>query len=221
MSKAISNSAAVFAIAAMFAAGPAAVGISVANAEGNVVKLAKGGSRQQSITLGLDKSIVLELSSDAYDILVANPEVADAVSKSNRRIYLFGKDIGSTNIFVFGKDGEQIANLNLQVEQDTSGLQDNLNKYIEDSDIKIEIANNNMLLTGTVQTAADSAKAEALANAFLTGGGSASLARIAARRAASAFTRQRDNMIVSPAQEIQAGPLSLIFSRFWATTKSR
>ena len=40
-----------------------------------------------------------------------------------------------------------------------------------------------MLLTGTVQTAANSAKAEALANAFLTGGGSASLARIAARRA--------------------------------------
>ena len=74
---------------------------------------------------------MLELSSDAYDILVANPEVADAVSKSNRRIYLFGKDIGSTNIFVFGKDGEQIANLNLQVEQDTSGLQDNLNKYIK------------------------------------------------------------------------------------------
>jgi pilus assembly protein CpaC len=183
MSKIFYRSAARVALSALLAAGPAAAGMSPAQAEGNVVKLAKGGSRQQSITLGLDKSIVLELSSDAYDILVANPEVADAVSKSNRRIYLFGKDIGSTNIFVFGRDGEQIANLNLQVEQDTSGLQDNLNKYIEDSDIKIEIANNNMLLTGTVQTAADSAKAEALANAFLNGGGSASLARIAARRA--------------------------------------
>lgn len=182
MSKNLLNSAARFALAALIAVGPAASGLSPAQAEGNVVKLAKG-SRQQKVTLGLDKSIVLELSSDAYDILVANPEVADAVSKSNRRIYLFGKDIGSTNIFVFGKDGEQIANLNLQVEQDTAGLQDNLNRYIEDSDIKIEITNNTMLLTGTVQTAADSAKAEALANAFLTGGGSASLARIAARRA--------------------------------------
>jgi pilus assembly protein CpaC len=183
MSKNFCSSAAIFALGALFAIGPVAADLSAARAEGNVVKLAKGGSRQQKITLGLDKSIVLELPSDAFDILVANPEVADAVSKSNRRIYLFGKDIGSTNIFVFGKDGEQIANLNLQVEQDTSGLQDNLNKYIENSEIKIEIANNNMLLTGTVQTAADSAKAEALANAFLSGGGSASLARIAARRA--------------------------------------
>jgi pilus assembly protein CpaC len=185
MSKNLLNSAARIALAALISAGPAVSGMAPAQAESNVVRLAKSGAKQQKITLGLDKSIVLELSSDAYDILVANPEVADAVSKSNRRIYLFGKDIGSTNIFVFGKDGEQIANLNLQVEQDTAGLQDNLNKYIEDSDIRIEITNNTMLLTGTVQTAADSAKAEALANAFLTGGGSASLARIAARRAAA------------------------------------
>jgi pilus assembly protein CpaC len=184
MSKKFYLSAARIALSALLAAGPVVSSSAPALAEGNVVKLAKG-SRQQKISLGLDKSIVLELSSDAYDILVANPEVADAVSKSNRRIYLFGKDIGSTNIFVFGKDGEQIANLNLQVEQDTAGLQANLNKYIEDSDIRIEITNNTMLLTGTVQTAADSAKAEALANAFLTGGGSASLARIAARRAAA------------------------------------
>jgi pilus assembly protein CpaC len=196
MSKTLYNGAAVFALAALLAVGPAASGLAPAQAESNVVKLAKGGNRQQKITLGLDKSIVLELASDAYDILVANPEVADAVSKSNRRIYLFGKDIGSTNIFVFGKDGEQIANLNLQVEQDTAGLQDNLNKYIEDSDIKIEISNNTMLLTGTVQTAADSVRAEALANAFLTGGGSASLARIAARRAAAISPGGSNNTIV-------------------------
>jgi pilus assembly protein CpaC len=196
MLKSFHNSAAVFALGALFAVGPVAADLSAAQAESNVVQLAKGGSRQQKITLGLDKSIVLELTSDAYDILVANPEVADAVSKSNRRIYLFGKDIGSTNIFVFGKNGEQIANLNLQVEQDTAGLQDNLNKYIEDSDIRIEITNNTMLLTGTVQTAADSAKAEALANAFLTGGGSASLARIAARRAAAIAPGGSNNTIV-------------------------
>jgi pilus assembly protein CpaC len=196
ISRKLCSGAAIFSLGILFVGVPATAELSSARAEGNVVKLAKGGSRLQKITLGLDKSIVLELPTDAYDILVANPEVADAVSRSNRRIYLFGKDIGSTNIFVFGKDGEQIANLNLQVEQDTTGLQDNLNKYIEDSDIKVEIANNNMLLTGTVQTAADSAKAEALANAFLNGGGSASLARIAARRAQALSPGGSNNTIV-------------------------
>jgi pilus assembly protein CpaC len=144
-------------------------GFSAAQAEDNVVSLVKGSKKVQNISLGLDKSIVLELPSDAYDVLVANPDVADAVTRTARRIYLFGKDVGDTNIFVFGKNGEQIANLNLKVDRDTSGLEGNLSKYIEDSDIKVEIVNSNIVLTGTVQTAQDSAKAEALSNIFLNG----------------------------------------------------
>ncbi len=159
-------------------------GVGIAGANENVIKAGKGGAKSQRLTLGLDKSMVLELPEDAYDILVANPDVADAVSRTARRVYLFGKDIGETNIFVFGKGGEQIANLNLAVERDITGLQENLSKYIEDSDIRVEIVNDNVILTGTVQTAQDSARAESLASIFLTGGGaSASAARLAARRA--------------------------------------
>ena len=45
----------------------------------------------QRVKLGLNKSIVIDLPADAYDILVANPAVADAVTRTARRIYLFGK----------------------------------------------------------------------------------------------------------------------------------
>jgi Flp pilus assembly secretin CpaC len=45
----------------------------------------------QRVKLGLNKSVVIDLPSDAYDILVANPTVADAVTRTARRIYLFGK----------------------------------------------------------------------------------------------------------------------------------
>jgi Flp pilus assembly secretin CpaC len=60
-------------------------------------------TNSQRIKLGLNKSIVIDLPSDAYDILVANPAVADAVTRTARRIYLFGKAVGETNIFVFGR----------------------------------------------------------------------------------------------------------------------
>ena len=64
----------------------------------------RSGRRRDSqrIKLGLNKSIVIDLPTDAYDILVANPAVADAVTRTARRIYLFGKAVGDTNIFVFG-----------------------------------------------------------------------------------------------------------------------
>ena len=124
----------------------------------------------QRVKLGLNKSIVLDLPSDAYDILVANPAVADAVTRTARRIYLFGKSVGQTNIFVFGPNGEQIASLDLAVERDVAGLEDYIKRFIPTSDITVELLNDNVILTGTVDTPIDSKRAEELATIFVSGG---------------------------------------------------
>ncbi|MCG7506381.1 type II and III secretion system protein family protein [Mesorhizobium sp. IRAMC:0171] len=124
----------------------------------------------QRIKLGLNKSIVVDLPNDAYDILVANPTVADAVTRTSRRIYLFGKAVGETNIFVFGPNGEQIVSLDLAVERDVAGLEDYLKRFIPNSSIKVELLNDNVVLTGTVDTPLDSKRAVDLATIFVTGG---------------------------------------------------
>ncbi len=126
--------------------------------------------RSQPVNLGLGKSIVIDLPQDAYDILVANPATADAVTRTARRIYLFGKSVGQTNIIVFGKDGEQIASLDLKIERDVSSLSSSLRKYIPGSDIKIELINDNIVLTGSVQTPQDAAQAAKLAELLVSGG---------------------------------------------------
>ncbi|MGN6307235.1 MAG: type II and III secretion system protein family protein [Mesorhizobium sp.] len=127
-------------------------------------------SANQRVKLGLNKSVVIDLPSDAYDILVANPAVADAVTRTSRRIYLFGKSVGETNIFVFGANGEQIVSLDLDVERDVAGLEEYLKRFIPGSDIKVELLNDNVVLTGTVDTPLDSKRAADLATAFVTGG---------------------------------------------------
>ena len=141
--------------------------VSPANAAGAVKQI---GSKVQNVKLGLNKSVVIDLPKDAYDILVANPGVADAVSRTARRIYIFGKQVGNTNIFVFGPNGEQIASIDLTIERDVAGLDSYLARFIEDSDIKAEIINDNVVLTGTVQTPQDASRAVALAEIFVTGG---------------------------------------------------
>ena len=128
------------------------------------------GSKSQNVKLGLNKSVVIDLPKDAYDILVANPGVADAVSRTARRIYIFGKQVGNTNIFVFGPKGEQIASIDLTIERDVAGLDAYLARFIEDSDITAEIINENVVLTGTVQTPQDASRAVQLAEIFVTGG---------------------------------------------------
>jgi pilus assembly protein CpaC len=143
---------------------------STAIAESNVVKLNQGQGAAKRINLGLNKSLVVDLPADAYDILVANPTVADAVTRTARRIYLFGKQVGQTNVFVFGPNGEQLASFDLVIERDVAGLEGSLKKYIPDSDIKVELMNDNVILTGTVQTPLDAKRASDLATLLVTGG---------------------------------------------------
>ena len=125
---------------------------------------------QQRIKLGLNKSLVIDLPADAYDILVANPSVADAVTRTARRVYLFGKQVGETNIFVFGANGEQIASLDLSIERDVAGLEEYLKRFLPDSDIKVELINDNVVLTGTISTPLDAQRAQQLATIFVSGG---------------------------------------------------
>ncbi|WP_377297743.1 type II and III secretion system protein family protein [Rhizobium sp. SGZ-381] len=148
-------------------AGPA----SAVAAEQSVVRITEAGRGvRKRLNLGLNKALVVDLPSDAHDILVADPTMADAVTRTARRIYLFGKSVGQTNIFIFGPGGEEIVSLDLEIERDIAGLQQNLRRFLPESDIKVEIISDNIVLTGTVRTPQDAAQAEKLARAFLQGG---------------------------------------------------
>ncbi len=137
----------------------------------SVVRITESGAGiRKRLKLGLNKALVIDLPEDAHDILVADPTLADAVTRTSRRIYLFGKTVGQTNIFIFGDGGREIVSLDLEVERDISGLEANIRRFIPDSDIKIEIVSDNIVLTGSVRTPQDSARAVQLADAFLKGG---------------------------------------------------
>lgn len=136
-----------------------------------VVRITQTGpGAHRRLKLGLNKAIVVDLPADARDILVSDPQMADAVTRTSRRIYLFGKTVGQTNIFIFGDNGQEMVSLDIEIERDILGLETNLRRFIPDSDIKVEIISDNIVLTGTVRTPQDAAQAERLTNAFLKGG---------------------------------------------------
>jgi pilus assembly protein CpaC len=141
----------------------------IAETSDSIVTIAGIGNHKR-LNLGLNKALVVDLPADAHDILVSDPSMADAVTRTSRRIYLFGKTVGQTNIFVFGANGEEVATLDIQIERDISGLQANLKRFIADSDIRVEIVSDNIVLTGTVRTPQDASRAADLAEAFLKGG---------------------------------------------------
>ena len=139
--------------------------------ESSIVRISEMGTgARKRLKIGLNKAIVVDLPADAHDVLVADPSMADAVTRTSRRIYLFGKTVGQTNIFIFGRNGEEIVVVDLEIERDISGLETNLRRFLPDSNIKVEIISDNIVLSGTVRTPQDATQATRLASIFLKGG---------------------------------------------------
>jgi pilus assembly protein CpaC len=126
-----------------------------------------GGGASQSLALPKGKSAIIELPVDARDVLVTNPAVADAVLRTERRIYVLGLKEGQTDAIFFDAAGRRILSLDIRVDQDVGALADTIQRVIPGSRIKIEPINDSVILTGLVLNAVDSANAQAIAQQFV------------------------------------------------------
>ena len=117
----------------------------------------------RKITIGLDKSLLIELPVDLQNVLVSNPEVVDAVVQSSRQVYLLGKDAGDANAFLFGPDGKKLVFLEISVARDLTALTDALGRLLPGSSIKVESVGDNVVLTGSVINPIDSNRAAEMA----------------------------------------------------------
>jgi pilus assembly protein CpaC len=137
-------------------------------ADARVIRVATGHGQpvSQHLTLGLNKAAIVELDSDAKDVLVSSPDIADAVIKTPRRIFLLGTKTGQTNAFFFDEGGHQILSLDIRVEKDVADLTAMMKANLPNSAIKVAAMNDNIVLTGRVASALDATRAADLAAGF-------------------------------------------------------
>src|SRR5215467_1381995 len=87
-----------------------------------VIEIAASEAQSRFVSLGIGKSVVIDLPRDIKDVLVADPKTANAVVRSARRAYLIGVAVGQTNVFFFDADGKQIAGFDIAVTRDLNGV---------------------------------------------------------------------------------------------------
>lgn len=121
------------------------------------------GPESEVLNLPLSKAAIIHLPVDAVDVLVTNPEVADAVIRTPTRAYLLGQAIGQTNAFFFDADGNLILDLDIRVERDMRALQEALDRFLPDRVVMAEAMNNHIVLSGSVRSAAEADTALRLA----------------------------------------------------------
>ena len=105
---------------------------------------------KRQITLGLNKSMIVELPREVREVMVSNPKKLDAVLQTSTRAYVIGTDLGEASIFFADKEGHQIVTLEVTIERDLSALGDLLNRLLPNSHIQVQGIGERVVLTGTV-----------------------------------------------------------------------
>ena len=118
------------------------------------------------LRLTLGKSSLLRVPEDVTRVSVGNPEIADVILINPRELYLLGRKIGPTNVFLWAKGGRTTI-MDVSVSIDTEALQDKLGLLMPgEKKITVSAAGESLVLTGLVSDAVKVQRAVSLAEQF-------------------------------------------------------
>ena len=81
------------------------------------LRIVSSDANSNQLKLGFKKAVVIDLSADVRDVLVADPETVKVILRTTRRVYIVGAALGKTNVFFFDHDGRQIVALDVWVSE--------------------------------------------------------------------------------------------------------
>jgi pilus assembly protein CpaC len=177
-----------------------------AMAQGASIEAAQTAILARRYTMGVGRSIIVDLPRDAAEIVVANPLVANAVVRSARKIYILALAAGQTTIFALDQRGNQIANLELSIGRDVGELSQILKTALPKSNIVPRTINDTIILTGSVDSAGEAQQAVDIARGFAGklgsssgggGGGAPAAPAGAAGGASGATSAPSDSAVVN------------------------
>ncbi|SDE58407.1 pilus assembly protein CpaC [Bradyrhizobium brasilense] len=124
---------------------------------------ADGQMNARFLSLGVGKSVVIDLPRDIKDVLVADPKIANAVVRSAQRAYIIGATVGQTSIVFFDAAGQQIAAYDIAVKRDLNGVRAALRAALPNADIQIEGVGEGVMLTGSAASPIEAQQAGEIA----------------------------------------------------------
>jgi pilus assembly protein CpaC len=113
-----------------------------------------------------DKSVAFHLDRPASKIVVAQPDTATVRATGGDSFYIQGKELGETNLLVYGANGRLSEVLDVRVGYDAEALQQDLAIAFPDTGIRVRAMGEGVLLTGHVANTGVAARAKALAERF-------------------------------------------------------
>jgi pilus assembly protein CpaC len=137
-------------------------------ADSKAIPAAAGGpTKTRFLSLGIGKSVIVDMPRDIKDVLVADPKIANAVVRSPQRAYIIGETVGQTNVVFFDSDGQQVASYDIAVKRDLNGVRAALQQSLPG--VQIEGVGDGVVLTGSVASPVEAQQAGDIAGRLVGG----------------------------------------------------
>lgn len=180
-------------------------------------------ARKVDIIVG--KSVMIDLPRDAKEVFVASPDVANAVVRTPRKIYIIGLKAGSTSVLINDAEGRQIMALDVgigkEMTRELNILRDVLKQALPTATIDVRGAGNSIVLSGTVDSMLDAQRAIDIANNMVGKAGGSIFAMEASGSVVNALSvRGKDQVMLKVTiAEIQRSVLKQLGVNFSGTWK--
>jgi pilus assembly protein CpaC len=125
------------------------------------------GVPNEVVPLTLNKTLELKLPSAVRDVIVGSPAIADVVVRSPTQLFLVGKAIGDTNVFLLDAEGKIIERFEVNVHPDTDSVKSTLASLLPGEPIDVSGAGNSLVLSGTVSSDGVVARGAEVARRFV------------------------------------------------------
>lgn len=111
---------------------------------------APGFVSEDNFQVPLYKSRVISIDSPASRISVGNPDIADILILRASQLYILGKDLGTTNVFLWDRNDFLIGAVEIEVTHDLQSLKKKLYDLLPNEEIEVHSAQRNIVLSGNV-----------------------------------------------------------------------
>jgi len=112
------------------------------------------------------KSVLVRTSYGVTRVSVGDPKIADVVVLRTQEIQIVAKEVGQTNVVLWGGGGEIEAAIDLHVGSAYSSIESEIRRVIEVGDVRVDAAGGSIVLTGSVPDAASVERVLAIARAY-------------------------------------------------------
>lgn len=117
--------------------------------------------------LPLNKTRPIELDRAVRDVIIGNPDVADVVVRAPGQVYLIGRSVGETNVFLVDAQGSLVRKLDVVVSPDGLAVEAAIRQLLPKERINVQGVGDSVVLSGVASSDGAAAQAQQIARRFV------------------------------------------------------